>query len=80
MTARLLARSALKLRLPILCMTAALFTPVLPAQDTGDAAVPRPRLSSDQLRERETWFYGVRAYPLAHTPPRARERALSQAR
>jgi hypothetical protein len=52
MTARLLAPSARKLRPPILCITAALLTPALQAQDAGDApAVSRPHLSNDQLRE-----------------------------
>jgi photosystem II stability/assembly factor-like uncharacterized protein len=80
MTARLLASSAFKVRLPILCVTAALLTSVLQAQDAGSApAMSRPHLSNDQLRERDAWFYGIRSYPLAHTPPGARERALSQA-
>jgi photosystem II stability/assembly factor-like uncharacterized protein len=38
----------------------------------------QPHLNSDQLRQRDAWFYGIRAYPLANTPQGLRERALDK--
>jgi hypothetical protein len=65
----------------MLCIASVLFTPVLRAQDaTTTNAGAHPPLSSDQLREREAWFYRIRAYPLAHTPPGIRQRALAKAK
>ena len=42
----------------------------------GTAGSPHQHLSSDQLRQRDAWFYSIRAYPLAKTPQGLRERAL----
>ena len=48
-----------------------------------NAAVPEPEGAGGEgaaIRNRESWFYGQRAYPKAFTPPHALQHELAQAR
>ncbi len=40
----------------------------------------RPHLTAEQLRQRDAWFYGIRAFPKDRTEPGVRERALEHVR
>lgn len=80
MTSRIIAPISVTVFLLTLFLTTAYLVPDVQSQGAGEAsAAPHPHLSNDQLRERDAWFYGIRAYPLAHTPAGIRERALTQA-
>ncbi len=47
-----------------------------PAPNAAGEEEDGPGLTAEQIRQRDAWFYGIRAYPNAHTQPGVRGRAV----